>query len=71
MNIWERYRRSNGTIDLKEVFNFLYPEASLKEQTIAYRFFELIQQLQPIKSRQAAAVAISTAESLAIIGARK
>jgi hypothetical protein len=58
---WDQYRRADGTIDLhrayRETFGALHPKASM--------FLGLIETLQPINSRQAAAQALATANALA------
>ena len=65
---WELFRRANRTIDLKAAYVHLYPTIKYVGNEEKYvgvcRYFERIQELEPIKSRQAAALAISTAKEI-------
>ena len=66
-NQWDQYRRNDGTIDLYECFQAQYPHetyTSHNGQQFARLYFDNIQSLQRINSRQAAAVAITTCAML-------
>ena len=56
---WEQFRRPNGTLDLVKAYIDLYDHSY-----IATHYLEKIQDLMPIRSRQAAAVAIENAKEI-------
>ena len=64
---WLLFYRHNGTINLKAAYLHLYPNIKT-ENWVKWvkicRYFERIQELQPIRSRQVAALTISTAKEL-------
>lgn len=57
---WEQFRRGDGSINLVEVYlnRTNFPTAA------ALEYLEWVDDLQRIKSRQAAAIAIATARTL-------
>lgn len=63
---WEDYRREDGSIDLKEAFNYYYniTESSKKLDSIRrrYDYLEKIENLKSIKSRQVAATILINAD---------
>ena len=62
---WELFRRPNGTLNLKAAYTHVYPKTKKGKNYVRMcRYFERIQELQPIKSRQVAAMAISTAKEI-------
>lgn len=61
---WENYRRENGTIDLREALIEITAKMyviNTSQIEIAKGILENIELLQPIKSRQCAATAITNA----------
>ena len=61
---WWKYRRPDGTIDLIDAFiNVSYGENPSINTAIEYLRF--IESLQPINSRQAAAIVLATAHDIA------
>lgn len=59
--IWDKHRRVDGSINLAEVLREdrgLSPYASMDQ---AFLYLRLVESIQPVKSRQAAAIAIATA----------
>lgn len=63
---WSRHRRPDGTIDLRATFamsdgHVHSPHARDKADSV----LQFIESLEPIRSRQAAAVALSLAEVVA------
>jgi len=59
---WERHRRPDGSIDLYSAWQSLPGKA--KTPNHVGRYLSLVEQLQPINSRQGAAIAIATAQAL-------
>lgn len=61
---WDVYRRPNGTIELVRAWANQGVMAGVRSSK-ACQFLRDIEELQPINSRQAAAIAIATANSIA------
>ena len=62
---WEKYRKQDGSIDLYKVWEQnSINEGDAKIEKFAHLYFRLIELHQPIVSRQAAAVALTTAHAL-------
>jgi len=55
---WNKYRRPDGSIDLLHVWRN-HVGGTSADNELAQTYFEFIESLQPINSRQAAAVAIA------------
>jgi hypothetical protein len=60
--VWEVFRRPDGTINLAEVYKVKFGRAPSRRASLYLRDIE---EMLPIKSRQAAAVALATARHLA------
>lgn len=60
---WDRFMNSHGHIELVECFLATYPWCENSEP--AKKYLWSIMDLQPIRSRQAAAIAIATAARIA------
>lgn len=58
---WNDYRNADGTIDLVKAFSAVYGGHRDINFEYAEGYLSMIESLQPIKSRQAASVAIVTA----------
>lgn len=65
---WEPYRRDDQTIDLKKAFGEHHHQGTMKiaEWGLVVNYFRSVEQLQPINSRQAAAILIVNARNLVL-----
>lgn len=61
---WESYRLADNSIDLVSVFLSEADQTMMKAQGEALGFLQHIMSIQPIRSRQAAAVALAFAYSI-------
>lgn len=62
---WNNYRRSDGSIDLIAVWEIDAHNAGVPRNR-AVRFLQHVEWLQPINSRQAAALAVAQATQIAL-----
>lgn len=58
---WDRYRRDDYTIDLVKAFKVIYGDDKAINHERAQSYLGMVEQLQPVRSRQTAAVAIAGA----------
>ncbi len=61
---WDLYRRPDGSIDLLKAWAATFESKDNLDIAWATGYFQLIELMQPIASRQAAAVAIASAEGI-------
>lgn len=67
---WDEFRRGDdhGTIDLKRAFGALHNQGTMTihEWGVVVHYFRRIERLQPINSKQVAAVIITDAQNLVL-----
>jgi hypothetical protein len=63
---WEPYRRPDGTIDILKAWREEV-KPTYKDEKVGRLFLILVEQYQPINSRQAAAIALAGADTLVIL----
>lgn len=63
---WEPYRRPDGSIDILKAWRQEI-KPTYKDEKVGRLFLSLVEQYQPITSRQAAAIALAGADTLVII----
>ncbi len=60
---WEKYRRKDGSLNLKLAYDLDDKSTELSEEQdeVAYDFLSSVERCQPIVSRQAASIALNSA----------
>lgn len=58
---WDKFRRKDGSLDLTDILEDLVGSGPIAGVEHAKQFLQAVEELQPIRSRQVASLALATA----------